>query len=140
MSAKVTLSRYGHIALWVARVLVSIPFFIAASLEGLSSPTTLAQMDLVWIPGAPLWLVRVVAGIEGLAALGLILPGLSAAAVTIAALLLLVIQIAALVLDLTAGNIGDLPVKALVLALTLVILWARLRLPGFRATTETTSS
>lgn len=86
-------------------------------------------MDLVWIPGAPLWLVRVVAGIEGLAALGLILPGLvrlPMGIVTVSAAVLLVVQIAALWLDLAAGSLGDLPVKAVVLALTLFILWVRL--------------
>jgi hypothetical protein len=125
-----TPSRRWTIALWVARVLVAIPFFIAAWLEGMSSPETLAEMDLVWIPDAPLWLVRGVADIEGLAALGLILPGLlrlPLSVVTASALVLLVIQIAALGLDLAAGNLGDLPVKAVVLALTLFILWLRLR-------------
>lgn len=130
MSGTVTLSRYGHIALWVARALVAIPFFIAAGLEGLSSPATLAEMDLVWIPDAPLWLVRIVAGIEGLAALGLILPSLlrlPMGIVTLSAAALLVVQIAALGLDLAAGSLSDLPVKAVVLALTLFILWVRLR-------------
>jgi len=130
MSATVTLTRAWSIALWVIRVLVAIPFFIAAWLEGMSSPETLAALDLVWIPDAPLWLVRLVAGIEGLAALGLILPGLvrlPPATVTVAALVLLVIQIAALGLDLAAGSLGDLPVKAVVLVLTLIILWAQLR-------------
>jgi hypothetical protein len=125
-----TLSRPWTIALWVARVLVAIPFLIAAWLEGMSSPETLAEMDLVWIPGAPLWLVRLVAAVEGLAALGLILPGLvrlPLSFVTASALVLLVIQIAALGLDLAGSGIGDLPVKAVVLALTLFILWMRLR-------------
>ncbi|MCU0829862.1 MAG: DoxX family protein [Tabrizicola sp.] len=130
MSATVTQSRAWSIALWVIRVLVAIPFFLAAWLEGMSSPETLAALDLVWIPDAPLWLVRLVAGIEGLAALGLILPGLvrlPPATVTVAALVLLVIQIAALGLDLAAGSLSDLPVKAVILALTLIILWAQLR-------------
>ena len=38
MIAAATPSRAGPIALWVVRVLVAIPFFIAAGLEGLSSP------------------------------------------------------------------------------------------------------
>ena len=128
-----TLSRPWTIALWVARVLVAIPFFIAAWLEGTSSPETLAEMELVWIPGAPLWLVRVVASIEGLAAHGLILPGLlrlPLSVVTASALVLLVIQLAALGLDLAGSGMGDLPVKAVVLALTLFILWMRLRPTG----------
>ncbi len=65
MSATVTQSMAWSIALWVIRVLVAIPFFIAAWLEGMSSPETLAALDLVWIPDAPLWLVRLVAGIKG---------------------------------------------------------------------------
>ena len=133
MITAATPSRAGQIALWVARMLVGIPFFIAAGLEGLSSPATLAEMELVWIPGAPLWLVRVVAAIEGLAALGLILPGLlrlPMGIVTISAAVLLLIQLAALGLELAAGSMVDLPVKALVLALTLFILWTRLRAPN----------
>jgi hypothetical protein len=77
MIAAATPSRAGPIALWVARVMVAIPFFIAAGIEGLSSPATLAELNLVWIPDAPLWLVRLVAAVEGLTALGLILPGLA---------------------------------------------------------------
>lgn len=130
MSAADTTHRGWAVALWIARILVAIPFLIAAWLEGLSSLETLAEMELVWIPRAPLWLVRLVAGIEGLAALGLILPGLirlPPATATVAALVLLVIQIAALVLDLVGSGLGDLPIKAVVLALTLFILWARLR-------------
>lgn len=130
MVTAVTPSHIGPIVLWIARILVAIPFFIAAYLEGLSSPETLAEQDLIWIPGAPLWLVRVVAGIEGLAALGLILPGLTRlpmVIVTVSALVLLVIQLAALGLDLAGSGMGDLPVKAVVLALTLFILWMRLR-------------
>ena len=137
MIAAATPYRAGPIALWVARVLVAIPFFIAAGLEGLSSPATLAEMELVWIPGAPLWLVRVVAAVDGLAALGLILPGVSRlpmGIVTLSAAALLVVQIAALGLDLAAGSLGDLPVKAVVLALTLFILWMRLRAQPTKAT------
>ncbi len=130
MITAATASRAGQIALWVARVLVAIPFFIAAGLEGLSSPATLAEMELVWIPGAPLWLVRIVAAIEGLAALGLILPGLlrlPMGIVTLSAAVLLTVQVAALGPDLAAGSLGDLPVKAVMLTLTLLILWVRLR-------------
>lgn len=137
MTAARTRSRPWTIAHWAARILVAIPFFIAAYLEGLSSPATLAEMGLVWIPGAPLWLVRVVAGIEGLAALGLILPGLlplPMGIVTVSALVLLVVQLAALGLDLVGVGMGDLPVKAVVLALTLFILWVRLRTQKAEAT------
>ena len=137
MSGTATPSRYGRIALWVGRVLVAIPFFIAAGLEGLSSTATLAEMDLVWIPDAPLWLVRLVAAVVGLAALGLILPGLlrlPIGIVTLSAAVLLAVQIAALGLDLAAGSLGDLPVKAVVLALTLFILWVRLRTQKAEAT------
>lgn len=124
-----TLSRNWSIAFWTARILVAIPFLIAAWLEGMSSPETLAELDLVWIPGAPLWLVRFVAGVEGLAALCLILPGLlrlPPATVTAAALVLLAIQVAVLGRDIAGGSIGDLPIKALILALTLFILWRSL--------------
>lgn len=71
MSATVTLSRNGPIALWVTRDLVAIPLFIAA--------------------------------------------------------VLLVVQISALGLDLADGSLGDLPVKGVVLTLTLFILWVRSR-------------
>lgn len=138
-----TLPRNWSIALWTARVLVAVPFLIAAWLEGLSAPSTLIEMDLVWIPGAPLWLVRAVASVEGLAALSLILPGvlrLPPSTVAVGALVLLVIQIAALGLDLSAGNVADLPAKTAILALTLFILWVRLRkIVPSRAITESLS-
>jgi len=138
MAGPDALPRTWSIALWIARILVATPFLIAAWLEGLSPPSTLAEMELIWIPGAPLWLVRVVAAVEGLAALCLILPGLlrlPPSTVTIGAAVLLIIQIAALGLDLSAGSFSDLPVKAVVLALTLFILWVRLRRVGSGTTT-----
>ena len=114
---------------------------VSLSVPGGTTPgpvfDALAAMDLVWIPSAPLWLVRVVAGIEGLAALGLILPGLvrlPMGIVTVSALVLLVVQLAALGLDLVGVGMGDLPVKAVVLALTLFILWVRLRTQKAEAT------
>lgn len=76
------------------------------------------------------------AAVEGLAALGLILPGLlrlPPATLTISAAVLLVVQIAALTLDFLGSGMGDLPVKAVVLALTLFILWVQLRQIGSRA-------
>lgn len=133
MSGAGGLSRTWTIVFLVIRVLVAIPFLIAAWLEGMSSPQTLAELDLVWIPDAPLWLVRLVAGIEGLAALGLILPSLvrlPPVVVTVSAFVLLFVQIAALGFDRSAGSLGDLPAKAIVLGLTLVILWAELGRPS----------
>ncbi len=130
MASPDTLPHTWATALWIARILVATPFLIAAWLEGLSSPSALTEMDLIWIPGAPLWVVRVVAAVEGLAALCLIMPGLlrlPPSTVTVGAAVLLVIQIAALGLDLSAGSFSDLPVKAVILALTLLILWVHLR-------------
>lgn len=116
------------IALWVARILVAIPFLIAAWLEGLSIPADLIAMDLVWIPDAPLWLVRSVAAVEGLAAPGLILPGLVRLPdriVTISAATLLVIQIYALGFDLSRGALNELAVKLTIFGLTAIVLWAK---------------
>lgn len=130
MASPATLPHTRATALWIARILVATPFLIAAWLEGLSSPSALTEMDLIWIPGAPLWVVRVVAAVEGFAALCLIMPGLlrlPPSTVTVGAAVLLVIQIAALGLDLSAGSFSDLPVKAVILALTLLILWVHLR-------------
>jgi hypothetical protein len=118
------------IALWGARILVAIPFLIAAWLEGLSSPADLIAMDLVWIPNAPLWLVRGVAAVEGLAALGLVLPGLVRLPnriVTVSAGCLLVIQLCALGFDLSRGEVNELAVKLTILGLTIFVLWARKR-------------
>lgn len=116
------------IALWIARILVAIPFLIAAWLEGLSSPADLIAMDLVWIPDAPLWLVRSVAGVEGLAALGLILPGLVRLPdriVTVSAVTLFVIQLCALGFDLSRGELNELAVKLTILGLTACLLLTR---------------
>lgn len=85
-------------------------------------------MDLVWIPNAPLWLVRSVAAVEGLAALGLILPGLVRLPdriVTVSAATLLVIQLCALGFDLSRGALNEPAVKLTILGLTAIVLWAK---------------
>jgi hypothetical protein len=69
--------------------------------------------------------MQLIAAIEGLTALGLILPGLvrlPMGIITISAAVHLLIQLAALGLDLVSNGMSDVPVKAVVLALTLFIL------------------
>lgn len=116
------------IADWAARILVAVPFLIAAGLEGLSSPADLVAMDLVWIPGAPLWLVRGIALVEAIAAVGLILPGLTrlpGRLVTVSAVALLIVQVSAFGFDLAQGAVDQLAVKTIIMALTISILWVR---------------
>lgn len=116
------------IADWAARILVAVPFLIAAGLEGLSSPADLVAMDLVWIPGAPLWLVRGIALVEALAAVGLILPGLTrlpGRLVTVSAVALLIVQVSAFGFDLAQGAVDQLAVKTIIMALTIYLLWVR---------------
>lgn len=103
---------------------------MAAYMKLLMAPEALVQMGLLWVEGAPLWVVRAIGFAELLGTLGLILPAatrIKPELTTLAALGLLVIQILAIGFHLIRGEVAVLPFNFIYLALAVLVLWGRSR-------------
>ncbi|MEP3049244.1 MAG: DoxX family protein [Roseibium sp.] len=119
-----------NIGLWVAQIVLAAIYGMAAYMKLLMAPDALVQMGLLWVDGAPVWLVRAIGFAELLGAIGLILPTatrIKPELTTLAALGLLVIQVLAIGLHVYRGEFATLPFNAIYLALSALVLWGRTR-------------
>jgi putative oxidoreductase len=119
-----------NIGLWVAQIALAALYGMAAYMKLLMAPEALVQMGLLWVEGAPLWVVRAIGFAELLGTLGLILPAatrIKPELTTLAALGLLVIQILAIGFHLIRGEVAVLPFNFIYLALAVLVLWGRSR-------------
>jgi uncharacterized membrane protein YphA (DoxX/SURF4 family) len=120
-----------NIGLWVAQALLAAAY-LAAGWMKLSQPIDgLAAMGIAWATDWPAWSVRFIGAAEIAGALGLILPAatrIMPVLTPLAALGLSVIQVLAIVVHATRGETAmTLPANLVLLALSLFILWGRMR-------------
>ena len=116
--------------LWAAQVALAALYLMAAYMKGLMPISDLAAMGLVWTIGAPVWLVRGIALLEFLGAVGLILPAATRIMpqLTIwAAAGLLAIQALAIPFHMIRGEFAPLPFNLIYVALAVLVLWGRSR-------------
>jgi uncharacterized membrane protein YphA (DoxX/SURF4 family) len=122
---------WWHIGLWAAQVLLAALYLMAGGMKLFQPISALAAMGLAWAPDMPELVVRFVGLMEVLAALGLVLPALTRilpVLTPLAALGLSVVQIAAIILHAMRGETAmTLPVNLVLLALSLFVLWGRVR-------------
>lgn len=118
------------IGLWVAQVALAALYGMAGANKLSQTPEALIQMGMLWVDGAPLWLVRFIGAAELLGCLGLILPSLTRIMpqlTPLAAVGLSVIQVLAIPLHLSRGEFGVVPVNLVILAVSLFVVWGRSR-------------
>lgn len=122
--------RTWNIAIWVAQIGLAGLYLMAAWMKGMMPIADLAAMGMTWAPGAPIWLVRGIALVEFLGAVGVILP----AAIRIlpqltvwAAAGLLAIQALAIPFHLIRGEANVLGFNLIYVALAVFVLWGRAR-------------
>jgi uncharacterized membrane protein YphA (DoxX/SURF4 family) len=117
-----------NIALWIAQILLAGLFGFAGVLKTFQSIPKLSAM-LEWPGQMPEWLVRFIGVAELAAAIGLILPmltGILPWLAPLAALGLAIIQILAIIFHAQRGETAkSLPVNAVLLLLSLFIIWGR---------------
>lgn len=124
-------SRGGwNIGLWAAQVLLAL-FYFYAGFNKVSQPIeALAAMNMGFVLVVPEWLTRLIGVAELLGAIGLILPALTRIMprlTPLAALGLSAIQVLAILLHASRGELAVLPLNAVLIALSLFVLWGRER-------------
>ena len=124
-------SRGGwNIGLWVAQLLLAL-FYFYAGFNKVSQPIeALAAMNMGFVLFVPEWLTRFIGVAELLGAIGLILPALTRIMprlTPLAALGLSAIQVLAILLHASRGEFAVLPLNAVLIVLSLFVLWGRER-------------
>ena len=116
-----------QIALWVAQILVFVPFCLFGSMK-LFMP--IEQLAAMWAwPGAvPAWFLHLTGLLDVAGGLGILLPAVTRIhpkLTVLAALGCALLQIAAIVFHSSRGEFPALPLNFILLALSIFVLWGR---------------
>lgn len=123
-------SRTWTIAIWAGQIALAALYLMAAYMKGMMPIADLAAMGMAWAPGAPVWLVRGIALVEFLGAVGVILPAATRIMPQLtvwAAAGLLAIQALAIPFHIRRGEFAALPFNLIYVALAVFVLWGRAR-------------
>lgn len=119
-----------NVGLWVAQVLLAGIYAMAGYMK-LSQPIdALMASGMSYAGDYPEMLTRFIGTLEILGAIGIILPAATRilpGLTPLAALGFSAIQVLAMILHASRGEFGILPVNAVLLALSLFVLWGRWR-------------
>jgi uncharacterized membrane protein len=114
-----------RLAYWIVAALLAVFYLYSGALKMLRSKDQLRPM-MAWVDAMPLRFVRTIGVLEVLGALGLILPPLTGIAVGLAlaaAVGLALVQVGALFLHLSRGEVKVTPLNIVLLALAVVAVW-----------------
>jgi uncharacterized membrane protein YphA (DoxX/SURF4 family) len=107
------------VAYWIVAALLALLYLYAGALKVLRSPDQLRPM-MGWVDAMPLRLLRTIGVLEVLGALGLVLPpltGIAAALAFAAAIGLVLLQVGAISLHLSRGEVKIIWLNVVLLAL-----------------------
>jgi uncharacterized membrane protein len=110
---------------WIVAALLAVLYLYSGALKMTRSKDELRPM-MAWVDDMPLSYVRAIGVLEVLGALGLILPPLTRIAVGLAlaaAIGLALVQVGALWLHLSRGEVKVTPLNIVLLALAVVAIW-----------------
>lgn len=116
-----------RIGLWVAQVLVAL-LFCAAGFTKLTTPIPQLSAMMPWAGELPVSFVRTIALIDLAGGIGILLPALTRIQprlTVLAALGCTVLQVLASLFHISRGEYSVLPLNAVLLALSIFILWGR---------------
>ncbi|HWV20173.1 MAG TPA: DoxX family protein [Devosia sp.] len=119
-----------NIGLWVAQVILAAVYVMAGFMKLTQPIDALVASGMSYAGDYPELLTRFIGTMEVLGALGIILPAATRIAprlTPLAALGFSIIQILAIGLHSSRGEFQVLPVNLVLLALSLFVLWGRLR-------------
>lgn len=122
--------RGWNIATWGGQIALAALYLMAAYMKGLMPIADLASMGMTWAPGAPVALVRGIALMEFLGAVGVILPAATRIMPQLtvwAAAGLLAIQALAIPFHLIRGEVNLLGFNLIYVVLAVFVLWGRAR-------------
>jgi uncharacterized membrane protein YphA (DoxX/SURF4 family) len=112
-------------AYWIVAVLLAVLYLYSGALKITRSKEQLRPM-MAWVDPTPLWMVRTIGILEVIGALGLILPpltGIAPALAFAAAIGFALIQVGALALHLSRGEVKVIGLNIGLLALAVVAAW-----------------
>lgn len=119
-----------NITIWGGQIALAGLYLMAAYMKGLMPVADLAAMGMTWAPNAPITLVRGIALMEFLGAVGVILPAATRIMPQLtvwAAAGLLAIQALAIPFHLIRGEANLLGFNLIYVALAVFVLWGRAR-------------
>lgn len=119
-----------NIALWVAQVVLAAVYVMAGFMKLTQPIDALVASGMSYAGDYPELLTRFIGTMEVLGAIGIILPAATRilpVLTPLAALGFSTIQVLAIGLHTTRGEFQVLPVNLILLALSLFVLWGRLR-------------
>lgn len=119
-----------NIALWVAQVVLAAVYVMAGFMKLTQPIDALVASGMSYAGDYPELLTRFIGTMEVLGAIGIILPAATRilpVLTPLAALGFSTIQVLAIGLHSTRGEFQVLPVNLILLALSLFVLWGRLR-------------
>tara|TARA_R100000365_G_C2741050_1_gene69758 strand:- start:1659 stop:2069 length:411 start_codon:yes stop_codon:yes gene_type:complete len=122
--------RRWNIALWVGQVLLAGVYVMAGFMKVSQPIDALVASGLTYASDYPELLTRFVGTMEILGAIGIILPAATRilpGLTPLAAVGFSLIQVLAFALHTMRGEYGVLPVNIVLLALSLFVVWGRLR-------------
>jgi uncharacterized membrane protein len=114
-----------RLAYWIVAALLALLYLYSGVLKTTRSKDQLRPM-MAWVDDMPLRYVRTIGALEVLGALGLILPPLTGIAVGLAlaaAIGLALIQVGALWLHLSRGEVKVTPLNIVLLVLAVAAIW-----------------
>ncbi len=117
-----------NIALWIVAGLLAAVYLAAGSVKLLKSKDELAER-MTWTKSVSAQAVRGVGAIEVLGALGVVLPGIFRVATVLvpaAAVGLALVQVGALVTNLTHDEAKHVPLNVVLIALAVFVAWGRI--------------
>jgi len=118
-----------RVALWTAQVLLFVLFGMAGVMKSFVSPQALVGMGITYATQIPYWLLRFIGICEAAGAIGVVLPALTRirpGLTPLAPLGFVTIQILAIGFHVVRGEIASsAPLNALLLGLSLFVLWGR---------------
>lgn len=120
-------SKILNIALWAAQLLLAIAFGMAGFLKS-TQPIDALAPQMEWVAAVPVWLVRLIGVSELAGAAGLVLPALTRikpALTPLAAAGLVAVMVLASLFHVTRGELGALPVNAVLGGIAAFIAWGR---------------
>ena len=119
-----------NIGLWVAQVVLAAVYVMAGFMKLTQPIDALVASGMTYAGDYPELLTRFIGTMEVLGAIGIILPAATRILpllTSLAALGFSTIQVLAIGLHTTRGEFQVLPVNLVLLALSLLVLWGRLR-------------
>lgn len=114
-----------HVAYWVLAVLLAVFYGYAGGKKVTQSRERLLPM-MGWVDRMPMWLVRVIGGLELAGAAGLVLPPLTGVApglAVAAAIGLTVVQVGGIVVHVTRGEVKVIGLNIGLLVASAVTAW-----------------